>query len=66
MRSPITWKDGEAHYRVIVALDKNYVLAYGKREALKVGMLVAADVELDRRHIYEWLLEPLWSLHGKL
>jgi membrane fusion protein len=29
-------------------------------------MVVAADIELDKRRLYEWLLEPLWSLQGKI
>lgn len=66
IRSPITWKENEAHYRVIVELIKPTVTAYGKEEPLKVGMAVSADVDLDTRKIYEWALEPLWSLRGKL
>lgn len=66
IRSPITLKENEAHYRVIVELIKPTVTAYGKEEPLKVGMAVSADVDLDSRKIYEWALEPLWSLRGKL
>jgi membrane fusion protein len=29
-------------------------------------MTVSADVELDSRRQYEWLLEPLWSLQGRI
>lgn len=56
----------ETLYRVTVKLKRDTILAYGKAEPLRVGMRVAADVELDRRRIYEWLLEPLWTLKGKM
>jgi membrane fusion protein len=65
-RGLVNLKDNEAHYRVIVVLDKQTVTAYGREEALRTGMTVSADVELDTRKIYEWVLEPLWSLRGKV
>jgi membrane fusion protein len=66
VHSPFTWKESEAYYRVIVELIKPTVTAYGREESLKVGMAVSADVDLDTRKIYEWALEPLWSLRGKI
>ncbi|MNN65584.1 hypothetical protein D3C81_1810950 [compost metagenome] len=62
----MVWKENEGHYRVIVALDKTTITAYGRQEPLRVGMTVSADVELDSRRLYEWLLEPLWSLQGRI
>lgn len=56
----------EPFYRVLVALPAQSVDAYGKREALRPGMLVEADILGERRKLYEWLLEPLYSLSGKL
>ena len=29
-------------------------------------MAVEADVLLETRHVYEWMLEPLYSLRGKV
>lgn len=57
---------GETYYRVLVALDRQYVLAYGRREPLRPGMTLEADILGDRRKLYEWLLEPLYSLRGRL
>lgn len=54
----------EPYYRVLVALDAQTVTAYGKSEALRPGMLVEADILSERRKLYEWLLEPLYSLRG--
>ena len=58
--------DGEPYYRVIVALDTQTVTAYGKSEPLRPGMKLDADILGERRKLYEWALEPLFSLRGKL
>ena len=56
----------EPSYRVVVALDRQTVLAYGKLEHLKPGMLLEADVLGERRRLIEWVFEPLYSIKGKL
>ncbi|WP_083458956.1 HlyD family efflux transporter periplasmic adaptor subunit [Amantichitinum ursilacus] len=66
LRAPFSWQSKEAHYRVVIALDKPTVTAYGREETLTAGMAVAGDVALDSRRLYEWALEPLWSLRGKI
>ncbi|OBU48214.1 HlyD family secretion protein [Stenotrophomonas maltophilia] len=53
-------------YRVLVSLDQQGVLAYGKIETLRPGMQLEADIMGERRKLYEWLLEPLYSVTGKL
>ncbi|WP_414445518.1 HlyD family secretion protein [Burkholderia sp. 22PA0106] len=53
-------------YRVSAALDAQHVTAYGKPEPLAAGMALQADILQERRHLYEWVLEPLYSLTGKL
>jgi membrane fusion protein len=53
-------------YRVIVALDAQHVTAYGARQPLQAGMTLQADILQERRRLYEWVLEPLYSLTGKL
>ncbi|MCT4709240.1 HlyD family secretion protein [Enterobacteriaceae bacterium H11S18] len=64
--SPVTWKENEGHYRVIVSPENTFILAYGRKEPLRPGMTLEGDVSLDTRHLWEWLSEPLWSLKGKL
>lgn len=46
-------------YRVQVALDRQYVVAYGKDETIKPGMSLNADILLDRRTLLEWVFAPL-------
>ncbi len=50
-------------YRVTVAPERPDVTAYGRSEPLQASMQVDARVLLDRRPIYQWILEPLYSLH---
>lgn len=56
----------EPLYRIRLTLDKQSVTAYGRPMPLKSGMLVDASVLLEKRRLYEWVLEPLASLSGRL
>lgn len=56
----------EPLYRIRLKLDKQAVLAYGKPMPLKSGMLVDASVMLEQRKLYEWVLEPLFSISGRM
>ena len=61
---PIALK--EPAYRVTVTLDTQVVKAYGQDLPLQAGMLVDADIWLDRRKLYEWVLDPLYSVLGRV
>ena len=63
---PFPAAGGELQYRITVALSSQEVMAYGAPQRLQAGMVVEADVLLDRRRIYEWALEPLYSITGRL
>jgi membrane fusion protein len=52
----------EPLYRVQVKLDSQAVLAYGKDEPVKPGMVLQADVLMDRRSLLEWVFEPLYGM----
>lgn len=56
----------EVYYVVTVQPEKDYVLAYGVKEPLQAGMQLDADVWLDRRTVFEWVLEPLYSISGRV
>lgn len=58
--------NSEPLYAITVRLSSQTVNAYGKPYPLQTGMLLEADVMQDTRHLYEWVLEPLYSLTGKL
>lgn len=56
----------EPMYRVTASLARQEVDAYGKSLPLKEGIALEADIELSERTLIEWLLEPLFSLKGRL
>jgi membrane fusion protein len=49
-----------------VALESQTVQAYGEPRGLLPGMAVEADVLGERRRLYEWVLEPLYALAGRI
>ena len=55
-----------AVYLVKVKLQQQTILAYGKPQPLQAGMLLDADVMHEKRRLYEWVLEPLFSISGKI
>lgn len=59
-------QNNEPFYRITVTLDRQSMTAYGQQQPLQAGMLLDADIMLERRRLYEWVLEPLLSLTGKL
>ena len=56
----------EPVYRVAVALDSQEIRAYGNSVPLQSGMLLSADIVLEQRSLLSWLLEPIFSLKGRL
>jgi membrane fusion protein len=55
----------EPLYRIRLTLDSQTIQAYGKHLPLKSGMVVDASIHLDHRRLYEWILEPLFSITGR-
>lgn len=56
----------ESVYLIKVKLQQQSMKAYGENKRLKVGMTFDADVLQEKRKLYEWVLEPLYSITGKL
>jgi membrane fusion protein len=56
----------EPVYRVDVKLDKQTVDALGQEYPLRSGMLVNADILLEKRSLLEWIFEPVIQLRGRL
>jgi membrane fusion protein len=56
----------ESYYRILVDIDNRGIFAYGKRMPLQVGMKVEADIQLDTRTIWEWVMEPLYGIKEKV
>ena len=56
----------EPVYRVTALLKKPNIQAYGKNFSLKPGMTLSADISLGDRSLIQWLLEPIYSLKGRI
>ena len=56
---PVPIETREALYRIVVRIDDAAVNGYGRKWALAPGMRLAADMILDERNLWEWLLDPL-------
>lgn len=57
---PVTVK--EPVYRVDVALEKQAVAVLGQQFPLRPGMVVNADLLLEKRTFFEWIFEPVIKL----
>jgi membrane fusion protein len=49
-------------YLARVDLARQNVQAYGQQQPLRPGMVLEADMLLDRRRILEWIFEPLYGM----
>jgi membrane fusion protein len=55
----------EPIYRITVSLASQTVTAYGAEVPLQPGMTLEADVALERRRLFEWVLDPLYAVTGR-
>ncbi|WP_315547748.1 HlyD family efflux transporter periplasmic adaptor subunit [Lautropia mirabilis] len=53
------------YYQARVELDSQSIRANGEDTKLKAGMIFEADVMQEKRRLYEWVLEPIYSMTGK-
>jgi membrane fusion protein len=51
----------ESVFLVRAEIDSSYVEAYGREFALQPGMLLTADVIVDRRNLLEFLFDPIFA-----
>jgi membrane fusion protein len=56
----------EPVYRIEVALDHQTVRTGAQEIALRPGMLVNADILLEKRTVFEWVFEPVLALRERL
>lgn len=63
---PVSGASSDAYYIVTISPEHGHVLAYGKTVSLQTGMQVDADIWLDRRTLLEWILEPIYSVSGRV
>ena len=56
----------EPSFRVRAKLATPEVVAYGETYSLKSGLFAQADIALDERPLYRWVIEPVLRLRGRL
>ena len=56
----------ESVYRITVRLPQQLVQAYGQAMPLQAGMVLDADIHIDRRRLIEWVFDPLLSITGRI
>ena len=56
----------EPVFRILAYLQQHKVQAFGREFPLKPGTTFSADVRLDERTLLQWLLEPIYSMRGRL
>lgn len=54
--------EGTPVYRVTVALDAQAARAYGAPAPLQPGMTLEADVLIETRRVWQWVIDPLRAL----
>lgn len=59
-------QDQRAVFLVHVDLARASVKAYGTEVALRPGHTLSADIEIDRRRLVAWMLDPLFAFSGRL
>ena len=52
----------EPVYRIRVALDSQAIVAHGGEQQLQPGMTLTANLVLERRSFFQWLLAPLYAV----
>jgi len=53
-------------YRVVVSLNSQNIIAYGREHPLRSGMKLDADIVIEQRSLLRWLFDPVFSIKGQL
>jgi len=56
----------EPVYQVVVNLKKQYIQAYGNTMNLQAGMMIDADIILEKQSLFRWILDPIYTVKGKV
>lgn len=58
--------NAEPVYAIVVSVPAQSMITFGRATPLQAGMRLDADILQENRKIYEWLLEPLLSVTGRI
>lgn len=57
-------KVGQPYYKIKAELDKPYINLYGKKSNLSHGMTFTAVISGEKKKIWQWILDPIYSYYG--
>lgn len=61
-----TTQINEPVYLIKVKLDNQHIRVYGTEKKLQIGMVLEADILHENKRLYEWVLDPLYQVMGKV
>ena len=56
----------EPVYRIVVTMDRQDIESGGEKFPLRAGMVVSADLLMERRTLLEWLFQPVLQLRRRM
>ena len=56
----------EPVYLIKVKLNNQHIRVYGTEKKLQIGMVLEADILHENKRLYEWILDPLYQVMGKI
>ena len=56
----------EPVYRIVVKLDRQDITSNGDAFPLRAGMVVSADLLMEKRSLLEWLFQPVLQLRERV
>jgi membrane fusion protein len=59
-------EQSKTFYRVIVVPDRQNVWVYDRPEPLQASIQVDASVVLDKRPLYQWIIQPLYDFRERI
>lgn len=59
----VTQNQAQNFYKVTVAINSQH---HGHSQPLLPGMQLEADIKQDTRRVYEWILDPIYSVVRKI
>lgn len=57
---------GQPYYKLTASLRSQYVTIYGHKKKLQQGMTVTAIVRGSKRKLWQWILDPIFSIYGDI
>lgn len=57
---------GQPYYKAVVTLNASVITVYGIKKPIQHGMTLSAVIIGEKKKIWQWILDPLYSYYGAL